>query len=60
MKKLLFHLGLISTIISPLVAQEVLLEGYTFESGNRGYLNEVKVQIKENTTNTLILSLIHI
>ena len=54
MKKLLFLLYLLAAMVSPIFTQEVLLEGYTFESGNRGYLNEVKVQIKENNTNTVI------
>ncbi len=54
MKKLLFHLCIMATMVSPMVAQEVLLEGYAFESGNRGYLNEVKVQIKDNKTNQVI------
>jgi len=54
MKKLLFHLLLITALATPLIAQEVLLEGYTFEAGNRGYLNEVTVKIKERNTNKIL------
>ncbi len=41
--------------LAPNFAQGVILEGYVFESDNRGYLNEVKVTIgpKEDPENKL-------
>lgn len=35
-------------------AQSVILEGYAYESGNRGWLNEVRVEIKEKGQDALI------
>jgi len=50
MKKLLLNLLLIVLAVLPLSAQEVVLEGYAFEGGNRGYLNEVQIIIKDSQT----------
>jgi len=37
-----------------LLAQDAQLQGYVYESGNRGYLNLVKVSIYEESSNTLL------
>lgn len=39
--------------IQPIISQ-VTIEGYAFESGNRGYLNEVFVEVFNTETNELI------
>lgn len=57
MKKLLLNLFLTTLVVLPLSAQEVLLEGYTFESGNRGYLNEVQVLIKDSQTQQVLTTI---
>ncbi len=46
MRKLLFFLA-VSIFTTSIYTQDVTLEGYVFESGNRGYLNEVKVIVKD-------------
>jgi len=54
MKRLLiFSIFLISSLNSS-VAQSVTFEGYTYESGNRGFLNMVQVIIKENGSDEVI------
>ncbi len=45
MRQLLFFLASIFVIST--YAQDVALEGYVFESGNRGYLNSVQIKIKD-------------
>ncbi len=48
MKKALLTIGLLVALTSILFSQKVLVEGYVFETNNRGYLNQVKVEAFEN------------
>ncbi len=48
MRQLLFFLASIFVIST--YAQDVALDGYVFESGNRGYLNSVQITVKDTQT----------
>ena len=54
MRKLFFLLLTTTLFALPAYTQEVLLEGYVFESGNRGYLNAVDIQINDQISKRLI------
>jgi len=55
MRNIIF-LGLM-LVSSAIFSQEVKFEGYIFEDGNRGYLNEVQVKIFERMSSTLVAEL---
>ena len=41
-------------LITTLTAQNVILEGYTFEDNNRGYLNLVNITVLDKATNAIV------
>ncbi|MEM6321203.1 MAG: OmpA family protein [Bacteroidota bacterium] len=43
--------------LSNLIAQNATIEGYVFESGNRGYLSEVEVTIASQLSNRLLTTI---
>ncbi|MEM9919019.1 MAG: OmpA family protein [Bacteroidota bacterium] len=45
---------LLLALIGQVHAQSTVLQGYVFESGNRGYLNMVRIKVYDVATNTLI------
>ncbi len=53
MKQLLFFITISIFSIST-YAQDVKLDGYVYESGNRGYLNAVKVKVKDAQSKQVI------
>jgi outer membrane protein OmpA-like peptidoglycan-associated protein len=49
--------SLLSLFAVPLFAQTTALEAYVFETGNRGYLQQAKVNVYEITSNRLVAEL---
>lgn len=54
MRKTISLIFLLLTTLTFLTAQHTTLEGYVFEDGNRGYLNEVRIKILQKRTNQLV------
>ena len=50
MRKVILILTSLLFFSSFLFSQNVILEGYVFETGNRGFLNEVKIVILEKSS----------
>ena len=53
MRQILIFLA-VSIFFIPAYAQDVLIDGYVFESGNRGYLNAVQIKVKDAQSKQLM------
>ncbi len=56
MRKTILGLLLLPILTFTIYAQNSIIEGYVFEDGNRGYLNEVAIKIFKKNSNQLITS----
>ncbi len=56
MKKSFLTFTFVSLFTMFLISQNASIEGYVFESGNRGYLNNIKIELFDQHIDTLVAS----